>query len=111
PTLQNENPDSVIKRTMLPPDAKTEELQAGASEVSYVKDCAVSPITDIDDFISKLNSSEARTSQSLLTVASPRDEYTAECSCETEEGCSINSEPDIAKKELSEKTKSKNKQR
>uniref|UniRef100_A0A452J429 PDZ domain-containing protein n=1 Tax=Gopherus agassizii TaxID=38772 RepID=A0A452J429_9SAUR len=103
-TSQNENPDSVIKRTMLPPDAKTEELQGGASEVSCVKDCAVSPITDIDDFISKLNSSEARTSQSLLTVASPRDEYTAECSCETEEGCSTNSEPDIAMKELSEKT-------
>ncbi|XP_034629690.1 PDZ domain-containing protein 2 isoform X1 [Trachemys scripta elegans] len=103
-TLQNENPDNVTKRTMLPPDAKTEEVQAGASEVSCVKDCAVSPITDIDDFISKLNSSEDRTSQSLLTVASPRDEYTAECSCETEEGCSTNSEPDIAKKELSEKT-------
>ncbi|XP_030423058.1 PDZ domain-containing protein 2 isoform X3 [Gopherus evgoodei] len=103
-TSQNENPDSVIKRTMLPPDAKTEELQGGASEVSCVKDCAVSPITDIDDFISKLNSSEARTSQSLLTLASPRDEYTAECSCETEEGCSTNSEPDIAMKELSEKT-------
>ncbi|KAM9137576.1 PDZ domain-containing protein 2 isoform 2-T2 [Pangshura tecta] len=102
-TLQNENPDSITKRTMLPPDAKTEEVQAGAAEVSCVKDCAVSPITDIDDFISKLNSSEARTSQSLLTVASPRDEYTAECSCETEEGCSTNSEPDIAKKELSEK--------
>ncbi|XP_053887816.1 PDZ domain-containing protein 2 isoform X3 [Malaclemys terrapin pileata] len=103
-TLQNENPDNVTKRTMLPPDAKTEEVQAGASEVSCVKDCAVSPITDIDDFISKLNSSEDRTSQSLLTVASPRDEYTAECSCETGEGCSTNSEPDIAKKELSEKT-------
>ncbi|XP_042716147.2 PDZ domain-containing protein 2 isoform X3 [Chrysemys picta bellii] len=103
-TLQNENPDNVTERTMLPPDAKTEEVQAGASEVSCVKDCAVSPITDIDDFISKLNSSEDRTSQSLLTVASPRDEYTAECSCETEEGCSTNSEPDIAKKELSEKT-------
>ncbi|XP_039400120.1 PDZ domain-containing protein 2 isoform X5 [Mauremys reevesii] len=102
-TLQNENPDSITKRTMLPPDAKTEEVQAGASEVSCVKDCAVSPVTDIDDFISKLNSSEARTSQSLLTVASPRDEYTAKCSCETEEGCFTNSEPDIAKKELSEK--------
>nr|XP_048707623.1 PDZ domain-containing protein 2 isoform X3 [Caretta caretta] len=103
-TLRNENPDNVTKRTMLPPDAKTEEVQAGFSEVSCVKDCAVSPVTDIDDFISKLNSSEDRTSQSLLTVASPRDEYTAECSCETEEGCSTNSEPDITKKELSEKT-------
>ncbi|XP_043402945.1 PDZ domain-containing protein 2 isoform X3 [Chelonia mydas] len=103
-TLRNENPDNVTKRTMLPPDAKTEEVQAGFSEVSCAKDCAVSPITDIDDFISKLNSSEDRTLQSLLTVASPRDEYTAECSCETEEGCSTNSEPDITKQELSEKT-------
>ncbi|XP_038258498.1 PDZ domain-containing protein 2 isoform X3 [Dermochelys coriacea] len=103
-TLQNKNPDNVTERTMLPPDAKTEEVQAGFSEVSCAKDRAVSPITDIDDFISKLNSSEDRTSQSLLTVAIPRDEYTAECSCETEEGCSTNSEPDITKKELSEKT-------
>ncbi|CAM5153581.1 unnamed protein product [Natator depressus] len=103
-TLRNENPDNVTKRTMLPPDAKTEEVQAGFSEVSCAKDCAASPSTDIDDFISKLNSSEDRTSQSLLTVASPRDEYAAECSCETEEGCSTNSEPDTTKKELSEKT-------
>ncbi|KAM7166317.1 PDZ domain-containing protein 2 [Macrochelys suwanniensis] len=103
-TLKNGNPDSVTKRTMLPPDAKTEEVQAGASEVSCAKDCAVSPITDIDDYIGKLNSSEDRTSQSLLTAASPRDDYTSECSCKTEEGCSTNSEPDIAKKELSEKT-------
>ncbi|XP_075788711.1 PDZ domain-containing protein 2 isoform X2 [Pelodiscus sinensis] len=103
-TLQNENPNNVKKITMLPPDAESEEVQAGPSAVSCAKDDTVSPITDIDDFVSKLNSSEDRTSPSLPSVASPRDECPVECSCETEEGCSTNSEPDRAQKELHEKT-------
>ncbi|XP_067401449.1 PDZ domain-containing protein 2 [Emydura macquarii macquarii] len=102
-TLQKENPDSVTERAMLPSDAKTKEVQSGASGVNCAEDSAVVPITDIDDCIRRLNSSEDRNVQSPLTAASPREESRAECSCETEERASTSSEPDIAKKELSEK--------
>ncbi|XP_074851810.1 PDZ domain-containing protein 2-like isoform X2 [Carettochelys insculpta] len=103
-TLQNENPDSVKNRTMLPPDAKSGEVQTDILEVSCAKGGTESPITGIDDIFSKLNSSEDRASQSVLTIASPRKEHASECSCETEEGCSTRSEPDRAKKDHSEKS-------
>ncbi|XP_019373547.1 PREDICTED: PDZ domain-containing protein 2 isoform X1 [Gavialis gangeticus] len=104
-TFRSDGVDLVTERTMLPPSATTKEVQVGSSEISCAEVSAVIPITDIDDLLSKLNSSEDRSSQSPPRAVSPiRKECTAKHNCGTEEGCPTNSEPEMVTNEVSEKT-------
>uniref|UniRef100_A0A8D0LBJ7 PDZ domain containing 2 n=1 Tax=Sphenodon punctatus TaxID=8508 RepID=A0A8D0LBJ7_SPHPU len=101
--LQNESRDCIAERTMLPPGAKMREAQTDASEIGCAakSTSAVIPVTDIDDFISELSSSEEGNALSPLASASLIKE--GDTSCATGEGCCSGSGPDGGNREASEK--------
>ncbi|KAJ6656111.1 hypothetical protein lerEdw1_004161 [Lerista edwardsae] len=65
--LPRDGSDYVAEKAALPSDAKMKETAANSSETSFAPGSPVVPLTDTDNFLDKLNSSEEKDTKCLLS--------------------------------------------
>ncbi|XP_066473053.1 PDZ domain-containing protein 2 [Tiliqua scincoides] len=93
--LHRDGSDYVAEKPVLPSDAKVKEMPANSLETSCDQGSAVFPLTDTDNFLGKLNSSEGKDTKCLLN----RDRCAKEDTSVIADKCS-NSRSDMVMNDL-----------